>query len=48
MDERKSWVEKDHPLLSIRQQCELLELNRSSIYHLSQAKILTDKQLTLL
>lgn len=48
MDERKSWVEKEHPLLSVRQQCELLELNRSSIYHLSQPRILTERQLTLL
>lgn len=37
-----------HPLLSVRQQCELLELNRSSVYYQSRPKVLSDEQLALL
>ena len=48
MDERKSWIETDHPLLSVRQQCQLLEINRSSLYYVCQPKMLTAKQLELL
>jgi putative transposase len=29
---KRSWIEPHHPQLSIRQQCELLELNRASYY----------------
>lgn len=29
---RRSWIEPDHPELSIREQCKLLSLNRSSYY----------------
>ncbi|MEI6147375.1 MAG: IS3 family transposase [Methylococcales bacterium] len=48
MDERKLWVEANHPCLSVRQQCELLELNRSRIYYTPRSKIFGDKQLALL
>lgn len=48
MDERQSWVEKDHLLLSVRQQCDMLELNRSSVYYTPQPKILSDAQLAFL
>ena len=48
MDERRSWIEKEHPLLSVSQQCELLDLNRSSIYYTPRIKKLSDDQLTLL
>jgi putative transposase len=29
---KRSWIDKDHPELSIRRQCELLELERSTYY----------------
>src|SRR5262249_4977897 len=32
-ESRRSWVEVGHPALSIRHQCELLGLNRSSLYY---------------
>lgn len=48
MDDRRSWVESRHPLLSISQQCEILDLTRSSIYYAPRPKILSDEQLVLL
>jgi putative transposase len=48
MDERRSWIEENHPILSVRRQCALLDVNRSSIYYTSQPKVFTDKQLELL
>jgi putative transposase len=48
VDERKRWVELNHPWLSVRQQCELLDLNRSSIYYEPRQKVLTDEQTALL
>ena len=48
MAERQKWVEKDHLLLSVRQQCDMLELNRSNLYYVPQAKILSEKQRALL
>lgn len=48
MDERLNWIEKDHLLLSVRQQCELLDLNRSSVYYTHRPKIFSDQQLALL
>lgn len=48
MDERLSWVEAHHPLLSVRQQCTLLDLNRSSLYYTPRLKTLSDEQLALL
>lgn len=41
-------VEPQHPILSMRQQCELLLVNRSSLYCYRQPKVLTDQQLSLL
>lgn len=32
MSHKLSLIEKDHPELSVREQCELLQLNRSSVY----------------
>lgn len=48
MDDRRSWVERAHPLLSISQQCNLLDLNRSSIYYTPRIKVYSDEQLSLL
>lgn len=48
MDDRRSWVEANHPLLSVRAQCEILDLNRSSIYYVKAPKVLTGEQLALL
>jgi len=48
VDERESWLEADHLLLSIREQCRILELNRSSIYYEPRLKTFTDEQLELL
>lgn len=31
-EDKLKLIEKDHPVLSVRKQCELLQLNRSSIY----------------
>lgn len=48
MDDRRRWIETNHPLLSVRQQCGILELNRSSIYYTPAPKVLSDEQLALL
>jgi putative transposase len=48
MSERQSWVEANHVLLSVRQQCALLELNRSNIYYTPHPKCFSDEQLALL
>jgi len=32
IDRKRPWIETNHPYLSIRRQCELLDLNRSSYY----------------
>ena len=48
VDERREWVEANHPLLSMRAQCQILELNRSSIYYSQAPRILTEEQLALL
>ncbi len=48
MDDKRDWIESDHPLLSIRQQCEILDLTRSSVYYAPYKKMLSDKQLSLL
>ena len=48
MDERRNWVEREHPLLSISQQCDILDLNRSSIYYTPRIKVYSDEQLALL
>lgn len=48
MLERRSWIEKAHPLLSVREQCELLNVARSSVYYTPCQAILSDEQLALL
>jgi putative transposase len=48
MDDKRHWVEANHPLLSVRQQCEILGLPRSSIYYTPRKKIFGEKQLALL
>lgn len=48
MNERKSWIETKHPVLSVRQQCEILALNRSNVYYRPRPKIFSDEQLALL
>ncbi len=48
MDDRRSWIELNHPLFSLRQQCQMLGLNRSSIYYTPVIKALSDSQLRLL
>lgn len=41
-------LEPDHPHLSIRQQCKLLEINRSSVYYNTKPKNFNTEQLSLL
>lgn len=48
VDERRSWIETQHPWLSVREQCAILELTRSSIYYKSQKKPLNAEQFALL
>jgi len=48
VDERRSWVEVDNALLSVRQQCEILGVGRSSIYYAPRPKRFSDGQLNLL
>lgn len=48
MSERKQWIEKCHPNLSIREQCEILGVNRSSLYYEAAPELLNSKQLGLL
>jgi len=48
MDERRSWIEREHPLLSVRQQCQILELNRASLYYQARPRTLNDEQLRLM
>ncbi len=48
MDERRGWVEREHPLLSVCRQCDLLDLTRSNVYYVPRPKVLSDKQLALL
>ncbi len=48
MAKRKSWIEAEHLLLSVRAQCEMLGVTRSTIYYTSQARGLNDEQLVLL
>ena len=33
MSERREWIDRTHESLSVRQQCELLGLARSSLYY---------------
>lgn len=47
MDERLGWIEENHLLLSVRQQCALLSLNRSSVYYTPRRKIFSGEQLAL-
>jgi putative transposase len=46
--DRLSWIESTHPLLSVREQCAILELNRSSVYYTPRPKTFTDEQQALL
>lgn len=48
MGERQNWIEKEHLLLSVRQQCEILSLKRSSIYYSPCVRVFNDRQLALL
>ncbi len=48
MDDRRNWIESNHALLSVRQQCEILNLSRSSIYYTPRPKVYSDEQLALL
>ncbi len=48
VDKRLGWIEPAHPWLSVRQQCQLLALNRSSVYYTPRPKIFSDAQLMLL
>lgn len=48
MDERRQWVETEHPILSVRRQTDLLGLNRSVIYYKPRPQAFTDGQLGLL
>ena len=46
--DRRRWIESDHACLSVRQQCEILELQRSAIYYTPVQKVLSAEQLALL
>ena len=35
VEEKRGMIEKDHPQISIRRQCELLGLNKASYYYIS-------------
>lgn len=48
MDERRQWIESEHPILSVRQQAGLLGLNRSVIYYEPRPKALSEGQLGFL
>ena len=48
MDNRCAWIEPDHPMLSVRQQAEILGINRSAIYYELRPKVLSEAQLKLL
>lgn len=48
MGDRRNWIEKEHPLLSVSQQCDLLDLNRSTIYYTPRLKVFSEEQLALL
>lgn len=46
--DRRVCLEPGYPALSIRQQCVLLEINRSSVYYKSRMALIDDKTLALL
>jgi putative transposase len=48
MDDKRNWIEANHPWLSIRKQCEILEVSRSNIYYTPHTQNFSDKQLALL
>jgi len=48
MSERKQWIEKCHPNLSVREQCEILGVNRSGLYYEPTPETLPSEQLALL
>ena len=48
MDDRRQWIEHDHPILSVRQQCNILNLQRSGIYYQPKQRQLTNTQHALL
>lgn len=48
MDELKTWIEHNHPLLSVREQCRILNINRSNIYYTPRERVYTDEQLSLM
>ncbi len=48
MDNRCNWIEPDHPILSVRQQSEILGLNRSVIYYKPWPKVFGEEKLNLL
>ena len=48
MDKRRSWIEAGNALLSVRQQCEILNVGRSSIYYEPRIKVFSESQLNLL
>lgn len=48
MRERQGLIEPNHPLLSVRQQCRLLDITRSNLYYTSRPRIFNDEQLALL
>jgi putative transposase len=46
--ERLGWVDPEHALLSVREQCTILELNRSSVYYTPRPIVFSDEQQGLL
>jgi len=45
MDERRSWVEPNNLDLSVREQCKILDLNRSNVYYTPRAKMISEEEL---
>lgn len=43
--DKASTIELDHPVLSVRRQCKLLDINRSTVYY--QARMDSDEELQL-
>ena len=48
MDDKREWIEPNHPLLSVRQQAEILGLHRSNLYYKPKQEQLNKQQLGLL
>jgi len=48
MDELQTWIDPNHLLLSVREQCGILNINRSNIYYTPRQKVHSHEQLSLM